>query len=1355
MRPTCNQNSSIWLANSMADQAETAAVGDLPPAPSPAIASCVRRKLVQSTLFPVTQKEQILRDDDCKGEEEDDGNEDDEEEEDWGSSSKKRKVNSSKKKANNSNSRTTPRSRASKKVVLNGKEISSKKVDDGDSPVTIKSDFFMKSSEKVNQKKQQDERLSDFSCQENDKPSNSPNKDERTPSKLTRQNGFIVEKPKTKKTTPKKKLANSDLIETLSKKTSSDTMLDGPTLQSIPNLRLEAKMTAQENSRLFAGKQIHPFFSLHKASKRNQEIIDLEGPCCSSERKNANLSFNPIHVFDMVEDGSHCLDWKNWSFSEGNLSSINSHLEDNLLSLYDQRVNSLQFDDFSRHSFPSIYYSLNSLCVNEWYANSHDIHEIGRRVKLAELIVLHGCLEAEKRQRCYCLTDNAIIKQWCSFMVDVKYGKNKLKKIKNRSSSNWPENCLWTDKYQPRRAAQICGNDEAVKFISQWLYLWHEKGSQSGKSSFHDEQTVGEDIDYSSHQSDTDSENIDEETSLKNVLLVMGPVGLKHVNTRFFFSGKSAAIYACAEEQGFQVLEVNASDWRNGALVKHRFGEALGSHWLQHKVDNTASSDKKYLSKSSPEIIEVTKGSEDEVVELIPLSDEDDPQLICSGNSILDCQNEIKTLILFEDVDATLSEDHGFLSTIQQLAQTAKRPMILTANNYNPILPNNLDRLEVSFKMPSPAELLGLGHMVCAAEKAEIEPWLINRLIDSCQGDIRKTIMYLQFWCQGQNSKKGTGSQITYSPLPFDLEAGHEVLPKLIPWGCPSRLSEIVEEEITKSLVMMEDRYGLVDIIVEEELNCGKPHASSRIQSHKLDHIEVKKEAILSLHSSIYDEDDLLAQPDCNCELSDYSGSPVAFSGSVRRKLGAVISSDSEEEYLGDNIPTLLGREFGDQKNEMRVVNSTSSPHLFPIGSCCHPTDQLTHVEEDKLKHSGSTCLENVVYSHMDGVCRSVDMSSVPEPSFVPETEFGDQTDLFSVAVSCSLMEVDSMSENLLPRFSSINDAKCCTPPYENQEMLSNDSDMHKKTLKTEEIGDSNLEHVEDGIRGHQMLDECSRVEFSGAPKTFKTLKPHQQVDFVEETWKRLRERKTDLQQYVTPQQKEAFQALKVASGMSKLISEADSLVTLCQSQICDSLEPSLSPCEESQLGSWYDDHLHMSSIMAQHGMCFYAKESLAVGSNRDSVDRVDLAWEMLSSSTNAMALGRLLSVDRKLTGGTEERSEMSRCSFRRYKIRRKIDSCLYNVLESVVPPRTHLALHGDAFHEYLSSLSKVSRLEAGRLAELASKREQRRARIARHYLSSGTFVLSPEDISLLSQYNSYRKFLPNGDIHGSDKALS
>lgn len=71
---------------------------------------------------------------------------------------------------------------------------------------------------------------------------------------------------------------------------------------------------------------------------------------------------------------------------------------------------------------------------------------------------------------------------------------------------------------------QICGNGEAVKFISEWLYLWHEKGSQTW-SSFEDQTTVNN-IEYSSSQSNADSENTDGEISLKNVLLVTGPVGV-------------------------------------------------------------------------------------------------------------------------------------------------------------------------------------------------------------------------------------------------------------------------------------------------------------------------------------------------------------------------------------------------------------------------------------------------------------------------------------------------------------------------------------------------------------------------------------------------------------------------------------------------------------------------------------------------------------------------------------------------------------------------------------------------------------------------------------------------------------
>lgn len=77
------------------------------------------------------------------------------------------------------------------------------------------------------------------------------------------------------------------------------------------------------------------------------------------------------------------------------------------------------------------------------------------------------------------------------------------------------------------------------------------------------------------------------------------------------------------------------------------------------------------------------------VIEVIPLSDEENApnacgvqrQQVCREEITANHQGETKALILFEDVDTALCEDRGFVSTIQQLAETAKRPMILTSNS--------------------------------------------------------------------------------------------------------------------------------------------------------------------------------------------------------------------------------------------------------------------------------------------------------------------------------------------------------------------------------------------------------------------------------------------------------------------------------------------------------------------------------------------------------------------------------------------------------------------------------------------------------------------------------------------------
>lgn len=71
-------------------------------------------------------------------------------------------------------------------------------------------------------------------------------------------------------------------------------------------------------------------------------------------------------------------------------------------------------------------------------------------------------------------------------------------------------------------------------------------------------------------------------------------------------------------------------------------------------------------------------------------------------------------------------------------------------------------------------------------------------------------------------------------------------------------------------------------------------------------------------------------------------------------------------------------------------------------------------------------------------------------------------------------------------------------------------------------------------------------------------------------------------------------------------------------------------PRETSHSLSWYDDQLKMVSTISEHGMCLYAKHIDAASTNMVSAGRVDLAWEMLASTTNTMALGKLVSQDIK-----------------------------------------------------------------------------------------------------------------------------
>ncbi|GAB2271466.1 hypothetical protein Dimus_006305, partial [Dionaea muscipula] len=83
-------------------------------------------------------------------------------------------------------------------------------------------------------------------------------------------------------------------------------------------------------------------------------------------------------------------------------------------------------------------------------------------------------------------------------------------------------------------------------------------------------------------------------------------------------------------------------------------------------------------------------------------------------------------------------------------------------------------------------------------------------------------------------------------------------------------------------------------------------------------------------------------------------------------------------------------------------------------------------------------------------------------------------------------------------------------------------------------------------------------------------------------------------------------------------------------------------------------------------------------------------------------------------------------------------DTTLRTIVQTIVPRRLYLAAKGNAYHEYLSSLAQISRLETIRLSQEAEKTKRRRKR-ARNNLLNGRLSLSPDDILVLTKHDCYR----------------
>ncbi|ERM95492.1 hypothetical protein AMTR_s00008p00268620, partial [Amborella trichopoda] len=1209
------------------------------------------------------------------------------------------------------------------------------------------SDFFTKVSKKRKQRNQQNKFPNDYNGTPIGKKKCRRLKEQKIEPDST-SNGA-------KRNSSKRKLTRDKFENAIDLGTQSQS--NAPTL--VCDLWMEAKMAAEENARLFAGRKTHPFFTCQKPIKRSliyKEAVEVGTKDITLPQDEEIMPYPPVHINGTKQDEYFLLDWKKWNFLEQPfLNSIGRHhiaLENSCSSVFEGSVEPLNFDkipsssNFQRILFPQKevpFYQLHDAEGDHLVLSTED-PSVSKEAKVTYDQVVDHSISMEGNENLDQLlgylhaVSGCVDSRWstgnepCEEFLHERMASYYLRCKNGRSSCS-----LWTDKYQPESASEVCGNSESVRFLNQWLNCWRGWDRETYKGPTKDYRCHIYDDDYSCFEEDFDVGSLDKETILKNVMLLTGPVG----------SGKSAAIYACAKEQGFEVIEVSASDWRNGSLVKQKFGEAVESHRLHKRsVEDLRYSPNKLRTSSSQDILRNDGNGAPKVEAKVhefktgmdatrnEMEGPEENREIRSSSG----QTGKKSLILFEDVDTIFNEDRGFLAAILQLAETAKRPIILTSNRKDPHLPLLLNKLTINFMLPSLVELLCHVYMICVAEGAKVLPHLINHSIRCCHGDIRGTIMLLQFWCQGKKSFQYERMLTsTYRPLPFDLDAGYHILPKVIPWGFPCPLSTMVHEEISHTLSLVKENvWNIEEVLAIKVTLKGKLNASVNFSDEK-EVIDAKKEVLLNRNFSDNEGNELFStQSDDFDGLSKAVGTPtksIQLPRDCRRR--AMVTSDSEDGSLSDQPP--LETPKRDTCNEWvqdPFNGSFSRRSALGIGTLSSP-DSKQNQKTDKFDPRRLKRLKRVRDLDMCTLTASKEISCFPESSFILGARIDNVDDSLcspSVAVTLEgishcLEELENLQETNNPDNYEIELDRV------SETVFGDTCEAAINSVTSNAVLDkSKMEPIETINGAYPLMDECSRVDFNICNMARDSSHPDATLSVLE-TWKKLRSHKEDLKSHLSSEVQALSRVIDSTLELIDLFSATDVLLTTCQ-LVCSDF---LTPCEELDIMSWYDQRLEMASTLSHHGICFYAKESAVMGSELGYETKTDLASEMLAASSDTAAFGKLIT--RQTINTSAERDPSIQASkMDILSERESLQSRLSDCLLSLVPARTILSVKGAQFHEYSSFLGQIANSEVARLSQGNFKR--RSARRSRNYLTTRPYKLSSEDVHLLAQYGGFGK---------------